>query len=196
MEQRVTTLRVENRRRLRAALVGAARALTVERGWESVRMADVAVAAGVSRQTLYNEFDSKAGLAEAMATVEMESFVASVREELFRHGADVRAAGRVTIHRVLVEAGDNPLVRTILTGERDGVGLLPYLTTDGGMVLSGAAAVVRDWAATFLPQVDLAVRERAADAIVRLTISHLMLDGASAEEVAERLADVLVRLLA
>ena len=131
-----------------------------------------------------------------MAAGEIESFVATVREEMFQHGANVRAAGRATIHRVLVEAENNPLVRAILTSAHDGGGLLPYLTTDSGMVVAGAGAVVQDWAATFLPQVDPAVRERAADAIVRLTISHLMLDLTSPEEVADRLADVLVRLLA
>ncbi|MGQ5228634.1 helix-turn-helix domain-containing protein, partial [Streptomyces sp. yara] len=36
------------------------------RPWSAVRMVDVAAAAGVSRQTLYNEFGSKDGLARAL----------------------------------------------------------------------------------------------------------------------------------
>ncbi|MEU8699592.1 helix-turn-helix domain-containing protein [Streptomyces sp. NPDC048680] len=50
----------------REALLDAAHAALTTRPWPTVRMVDVAAAAGISRQTLYNEFGSKDGLARAL----------------------------------------------------------------------------------------------------------------------------------
>ncbi|RQX18335.1 TetR family transcriptional regulator, partial [Micromonospora ureilytica] len=52
------------RQRLRDTIVDALRARTIAAGWDAVRMGGVATTAGVSRQTVYNEFGSKAGLAD------------------------------------------------------------------------------------------------------------------------------------
>jgi AcrR family transcriptional regulator len=188
--------RESSRVRVRAALVAAARDLTVAHGWESVRMVDVAKAAGVSRQTVYNEFDGRAGLAEALVVTEIEQFVAAVREELFGYGGDVRAAGHAAILHVLTEAAGNPLVKAILTSARGGADeLLPFLTTRAEVVLAAAGEVVLDWAATCLPQADPAVVAVAAESIIRLTVSHVVLPTAAPEGAAEALADVFVRLL-
>lgn len=46
----------------RESLLDAAYTALARRSWSTVRMVDVAAAAGVSRQTLYNEFGSKEGL--------------------------------------------------------------------------------------------------------------------------------------
>ncbi len=71
------------RQHLRDTIIDAARDLTIAHGWDNVRMAQVATKTGVSRQTVYNEFDSKAGLAEALAQREAERFIAGVRANLF-----------------------------------------------------------------------------------------------------------------
>ena len=188
--------REANRHRLREALVSAARELAVAKGWDNVRMADVAAAAGVSRQTVYNEFDGRPGLAEALALREIQAFVAQIRGRLFAHGADVRAAGEAAVLHALQEAAANPLVHTILTGSRGGADeLLPYLTTRSDLVLEAAGAVVREWAASCLPDLDEALVSVAAESIVRLTVSHIVLPLAPAPRTASALADVLVRLL-
>ena len=188
--------REANRARLRATLLGAARDLAVRHGWENVRMAQVATAAGVSRQTVYNEFDGRAGLAEALALREIEQFVAQVRAELFAHGADVRAAGYAAILHTLQEAARNPLVHAILTSVRGGADdLLPYLTTRSGAVLTAAGAVIEEWTAQHLPGLDPATVALAAESIVRLTVSHIVLPLAAPAESAAALAEVFVRLL-
>ncbi len=185
-----------NRTRLRAALVGAARDLTVEHGWDNVRMADVAREAGVSRQTVYNEFGGRPGLAEALATTEIEQFADAVRRELAAHGGDVRAAGRAAILRVLTEAAGNPVARGIWTSTRGGADeLLPFLTTRSGVVLAVAGAVVSEWAAVHLPHLGEDVVGAAADAIIRLTVSHIVQPVAGPEDSADALAEVFVRLL-
>ena len=89
------------RQRLRDSIVDAARAQTVATGWDGVRMGGVAGAAGVSRQTVYNEFGSKAGLADALARREVDRFVSAVRAALAEHGADVRAGAYAAIAHTL-----------------------------------------------------------------------------------------------
>jgi AcrR family transcriptional regulator len=177
--------------------VDAARELTVTHGWEHVRMADVARTAGVSRQTLYNEFDSRAGLAEALAVREIQAFVTGVRDHLSAHGADIRAAAFAAIRFALDDADRNPLVRAILTSARGGADeLLPFLTTRADIVLDAASAVIREWAAEHLSDVAPEVVDVAADVVVRLTVSHIVLPRRPAAEAAGVLAEVFVRLLA
>ncbi|MFB9362098.1 TetR/AcrR family transcriptional regulator [Actinoplanes nipponensis] len=187
--------RQEKRRQLRTAIIDAARDLAVAQGWAAVKMADVADAVGVSRQTVYNEFRNKAGLAEALTGREIGRFVDAVRAELLAHGGDVRAAGEAAILRTLTEAADNPLVKTVLTGADGDDGLLPYLTTRSELVLTTASAVVRDWAAAHVPQAGEQTVAAAAESIVRLVLSHVVLPSAPAEQTAAVLADTLVRLL-
>lgn len=105
----------------RESLLDAALAALGARPWAAVRMVDVAVSAGVSRQTLYNEFSSKEGLARALARREADAFLAGVENALSeaeRHGADAgdcfAAAAAWTLHT----ARRSPLVRATLTGCR------------------------------------------------------------------------------
>jgi AcrR family transcriptional regulator len=191
-----SSYRESNRVRLRTTLVTATRDLTITRGWDAVRMVDVAKAAGVSRQTVYNEFSGRGGLAEALANAEVERFVAAVREDFFAAGGDPRAASHRAILHTLVEAGQNPLIRAILTSSRGGADeLLPYLTTRSEHLLAAASKVIREWAAEHLPHTDAEVVGHAADSLVRLTVSHLVLPQASPQSTAATLAEVFVRLL-
>ncbi|GAA3217533.1 TetR/AcrR family transcriptional regulator [Dactylosporangium siamense] len=190
------TYRETNRERLRDALVAAARDLTIGNGWDGVRMADVARAAGVSRQTVYNEFGDKSGLAEALAAREIDAFVADVRGALHRHGPDIRAAGRAAIGHTLLEAAGNPLIKAILTSARGSADeLLPFLTTRSELLLAAATAVIGDWAGTHLPDHDPRVVAVAAESIVRLVVSHIVQPSQAPDRTADDLTDVLVRLL-
>jgi AcrR family transcriptional regulator len=194
--EETSSYREVSKARLRLTLVGAARDLAVQHGWENVRMAQVARVAGVSRQTVYNEFGDRAGLAQALAMREIEQFVAQVRSHLFAHEGDIRAAGHAAILHTLHEAARNPLVHSILTSGRGGPeDLLPYLTTRSDAVLSTAVEVIREWAGTYVQEVAPAAVLLAAESIVRLTISHIVLPRTSPAEAAEALAEVFVRLV-
>ncbi|WP_089156991.1 TetR family transcriptional regulator [Micromonospora sp. NBS 11-29] len=179
----------------RNGIVDAARALTVALGWDGVRMAAVAEAAGVSRQTVYNEFGTKAGLAEALARREVDRFVGEVRAALEEHGADVRAAAFAAIRRTLAAAADNPLIKAILTSARGGSDeLLPYLTTRSELVLTESTAALLEWAGCHLPDADPAALAFAADSTVRLVVSHIVLPRAPVDETAGKLADLALQL--
>ncbi|MEV7322932.1 TetR/AcrR family transcriptional regulator [Streptomyces sp. NPDC093970] len=99
----------------RDSLLDAAYAALARRPWAAVRMVDVAVAAGVSRQTLYNEFGSKEGLARALVRREADGYLAGVERALGSH-TEVRERLTATAEWMALAARDNALVRAMLTG--------------------------------------------------------------------------------
>ncbi|WP_307026084.1 TetR/AcrR family transcriptional regulator [Streptomyces canus] len=99
----------------RESLLDAAYTALARRPWSTVRMVDVAAAAGVSRQTLYNEFGSKEGLARALVRREADSYLAGVERALATH-SDARDRLTATAEWTAATAKDNALVRALLTG--------------------------------------------------------------------------------
>ncbi|MFJ8109815.1 TetR/AcrR family transcriptional regulator [Streptomyces sp. NPDC096132] len=99
----------------RESLLDAAFAALALRPWSAVRMVDVAATAGVSRQTLYNEFGSKEGLARALVRREADTYLAGVERSLAVHG-DIRERLTATAEWTASAARDNALVRALLTG--------------------------------------------------------------------------------
>ncbi|MGW1621459.1 TetR/AcrR family transcriptional regulator [Streptomyces sp. NPDC002172] len=99
----------------RESLLDAAYAALARRPWAAVRMVDVAAAAGVSRQTLYNEFGSKEGLARALVRREADGYLAGVERALGSH-AEGRERLTATAEWMAVAARENVLVRAMLTG--------------------------------------------------------------------------------
>jgi AcrR family transcriptional regulator len=99
----------------RESLLDAAYRALARRPWSAVRMVDVAAAAGVSRQTLYNEFGSKDGLARALVRREADAYLAGVDRALTAP-ADTPERLTATAEWIAAAARDNALVRALLTG--------------------------------------------------------------------------------
>ncbi|MEU2668998.1 TetR/AcrR family transcriptional regulator [Streptomyces sp. NPDC007164] len=99
----------------RELLLDAALSALATLPWTSVRMVDVASAAGVSRQTLHNEFGGKDGLARALVRDAADGYLAGVERALGTAGgtADRLAATAAWTVRA-VRA--NVLVKALLTG--------------------------------------------------------------------------------
>ncbi|MFF3211881.1 TetR/AcrR family transcriptional regulator [Streptomyces sp. NPDC002886] len=105
----------------RESLLEAAGAALAARPWPAVRMIDVAAAAGVSRQTLYNEFAGKTGLGHALVRRDAAWYLDGVDRALSAPGVPVlpgAPGGRVAaVAEWTVRAGrERPLVRALLTG--------------------------------------------------------------------------------
>ena len=177
----------------RQRVVAAAIALTTAEGWAAVTMARLADDAGVSRQTVYNEVGSKAGLAEAMVLTELDRFLAIVDEGFRSQPGALRAAVRAAVRGVLREAAGNDLLRTIVAP--GGGDLLPPLTTDAAALLDAAKAVVLERLAPY----DLAVRgrslEAAVDMLVRTVLGHVMQPSGAPDRSADDIAVLAERLL-
>ncbi|MET7606978.1 TetR/AcrR family transcriptional regulator [Streptomyces avermitilis] len=99
----------------RESLLDAAYTALARRPWSAVRMVDVAAVAGVSRQTLYNEFGTKEGLARALVRREADAYLAGVERALATH-ADPRERLAATAEWTTSAARGNALVRAMLTG--------------------------------------------------------------------------------
>jgi len=179
----------------RDALLAAAYDAAVSGDWARTRMVDVAAAAGVSRQTLYNEFGSKDALAQAMALREVEAFIDGTERELEAADPDdpIEAVGAAALY-TLQQAAENPLLKAALT---DGTGdLLSFLTTRGEPAHAAAVASFTRYYTTHFPDLPADDIALAAEAITRLTISYLVLPtDVPAETIAARLADIARRFL-
>ena len=181
--------------RVQRALLDAAYDAAVSGDWARTRMADVARAAGVSRQTLYNEFGSKDALAQAMALREVERFIAGTEAALDEANPDdpiqaVRAAALYTLE----QAADNPLLKAALID--DDAGLITFLTSRGEPAMKAARDSFERYYSAHWPELsadDVAV---AAETITRLTLSYVVLPAElPAETIATSLAALAKKLL-
>jgi AcrR family transcriptional regulator len=181
---------VAARRLLRETLFGAARDELQERAWSEITMADVASAAGVSRQTLYKEFGSRDEFAQAFVIHEGERFLDAVEAAVREHLDDPRAAVGAALGVFLRTAGEDALVRILLSDDGTG-GMLPFVTTQGAPVVQWATdrltAVIREgW-----PQAPAAKAKLLAESLVRLAISYVTAPGGPPEATATRAGELL-----
>ena len=177
----------------RDLLLDAAAEAVLSGGWHRARMADVAAAAGVSRQTLYYEFGSKDGLAEALAMREAQRFIEGSQAAYAEHdGTPAEAVGAGTEY-TLREAAANPLLKAVLTD--DAGGLLPFLTTRSEAIVAAASDACAGYLSSHWPQLPADEVRLVADVVVRLTVSHLVLPGRRPDEVARDIAHLVDRLL-
>jgi AcrR family transcriptional regulator len=188
---------VAARELLRDTLLDAARRALEERPWSEVTMADVATAAGVSRQTLYKEFGSREQFAQAFVLREAERFIAAIEGALDAHLDDPLAALTEAFGLFLQAAGRDPLIRAAIAGSGE---LLPFVTTQGEPLLRGAAerlcaAIRARW-----PQAAPHDAALLAECLVRLAISYVTLPvdpaGMTASSLAELFGPYIERALA
>ena len=172
------------------ALLDAAGALLADRTWAQVRMADVAERAGVSRQTVYNAFGSREGLALAYVSREAESFLANVAVAVSARSDDPTGALRAALALFLSAAETHPLVRAI-SAAPEGDELLVLVTTGGGPVLGPVTDGLARMICATWPEADADAAALAADTLVRLAISHAALPSGTPEETADRVARIL-----
>lgn len=176
---------------LRDGLLDAAGELLVDHTWSEISMAAIAQQAGVSRQTLYNEFGSRDVFAQTFALREADRFLTSLEPVIAEHSDSPRAALAAAFEAFLTAAEDNPMVRAIVVREPGADDLFSLFTTRGGPVVEYAterlsAAFIENW-----PDADRDGARLAAEAFTRLAISHAGLPLASPEAAAEQTAAVM-----
>jgi AcrR family transcriptional regulator len=180
----------------REALLDAAYDAVVAGTWQKARMADVAAAAGVSRQTLYNSFGTKDALAQALTLREAERFLDTVDATLLGHTGGPAEAVGVATATALRLAADNPLVKAVLTDDTDAGGLLPFLTTRATPIIDAARSRIVEHVRADWPDLDPAEVDVVAETVVRLTVSYLVLPTEAVDLVAERVTHIVEKLLA
>lgn len=178
------------RQLLRETLFAAARDEVQQRAWSEITMAEIAAAAGVSRQTLYKEFGSRDEFAQALVIHEGERFLDGVDAAVREHLDDPRAAIDAALETFLRTAGEDPLVRLLLSDDGT-AGLLPFVTTQGMPVVQWATARLTATIEQGWPQAPPAKARLLAEALVRLAISHITAPTDSPETIAGQTGELL-----
>lgn len=136
-----------SRRLLRDTLLDGLESLLAEKDWAKVTMADIARHAGVSRQTVYNEFGTRMGLAQAYAMRLVDRFVTEIEVSIAAHPGDVEAALHDGFTGFFTRAAQDPMIASLLSGEAKPE-LLRLITTDAAPLIASAAgqvaAILRD----------------------------------------------------
>ncbi|MFC1451619.1 TetR/AcrR family transcriptional regulator, partial [Bacillus cereus] len=98
---------------LRATALDALSALLLRQSWKSVTMSEVAKEAGLSRQTIYNEFGSRRGVAESYAIRLTDQLVSVVDDGLYTCVGDIRLALGRGLAAFFAVSERDPLVRSL-----------------------------------------------------------------------------------
>ncbi|GAB16766.1 putative TetR family transcriptional regulator [Gordonia effusa NBRC 100432] len=175
---------------LRNSLLDALHDLLNDRDWSAITMTHVATAAGVSRQTVYNEFRSRYGLAQAYALRIAGAFATHVGVAIEAHVNDIHAALYAGFNDFFTLSAQDPMIRSLLAGDANS-DLLKLLTTDAAPLITAASDIL---AASFTSSW-LALSDtdaiRIARAIARMALSYVAMPPEGDRDVAEDLATVM-----
>ncbi len=181
------------RESLRAQLIATAADLLADRGFRGLRMADVAAATGVSRQTVHNEFGTKEALVNAVAAQTVAEFLQVVAQR-FMDAPDLESGIAAAVRHTLTHAAENRLVNAILTGA-DAEDLLPLLTTKGRPVLLPAVDLLSQLWRIRMPWLPDAEIRLLAETGMRLTVSHLLTPTSTVDEAVATITALMRRLI-
>jgi AcrR family transcriptional regulator len=156
---------------LRDTLLDAVAELLQERPWDEITMGAVAGRAGVSRQTLYKAFGSRADFAQAYVLREVDRFLAAVSETVGEHLDDPPGALSAAFDLFLKTAAEDPFVRSILADDGS-QGLLPLVTTHGRPMIERAVHGLAEIILAGWPIVGAEDANLLAEMLVRQAISH------------------------
>jgi len=175
---------------LRDTVLDAMREELLAKDWSAITLSDVARTAGVSRQTIYNEFGSRQGLAQAYAMRLADRLVGAVSGAIETNVGDIHAAFLRGFRTFFSESAADPLVISLLSGEAK-PDLLQLITTESGPIITHCSARLTDsfitsWAGT--TEEDAGVLARA---IVRLAMSYVSMPPEADHDVAADLARLM-----
>ncbi len=175
---------------LRDSVLDAMREELLTRDWSAITLSDVARAAGISRQTIYNEFGSRQGLAQGYALRLADRLVDSIHAALDANVGNFYESFLQGFRSFFAESASDPLVISLLSGVAK-PDLLQLITTDSAPIITRASArlslaLTQTWLAT--SDEDAGVLARA---IVRLALSYVSMPPEADHDVARDLARLM-----
>jgi AcrR family transcriptional regulator len=175
---------------LRDSVLDAMRDLLLTRDWSAITLSDVARVAGISRQTIYNEFGSRQGLAQGYALRLADRLVDAIHAALDANVGNIYEAFLAGFRSFFAESASDPLVISLLSGVAK-PDLLQLITTDSAPIITRASArlsvaLTQTWVAT--SDEDAGVLARA---IVRLALSYVSMPPEADHDVARDLARLM-----
>jgi AcrR family transcriptional regulator len=175
---------------LRDSILDGMREMLLRRDWSSITLSDVAKAAGISRQTIYNEFGSRQGLAQGYALRLADRLVDQIADAIDGNVGDIYAAFLQGFRDFFAESAADPLVISLLTGGTK-PDLLQLITTDSAPIITRCSerlteTFMHSWVRT--SEEDAGVLARA---IVRLAMSYVSMPPEADHDVARDLARLM-----
>lgn len=175
---------------LRDSVLDAMRDLLLTRDWSAITLADVAQAAGISRQTIYNEFGSRQGLAQGYALRLADRLVDAVGGAIAAHVGDFYKAFLQGFRSFFAESAADPLVESLLTGVAKS-DLLQIITVDSAPIIARSSARLTVVFTESWVRADDDEAGVLARAIVRLAMSYVSMPPEADHDVAADLARLM-----
>ena len=175
---------------LRDSILDGMRDLLLTRDWSAITLADVARAAGISRQTIYNEFGSRQGLAQGYAMRLADRLVDEVDHAIRQNEGDMYSAFLQGFRAFFAESASDPLVISLLTGEAK-PDLLQLITVDSAPIITHCSQrLTTSFAESWVKHSDQDAGVLAR-AIVRLCMSYVSMPPEADHDVADDLARLM-----
>jgi AcrR family transcriptional regulator len=172
---------------LRERIITAVDQFVRTQGWSDTTMAQVAEAAGVSRQTLYHEFGSRQTLLQAYLIGEIDSIILQVEQAVEENIDRPRDALHDAFALFMRLASEEPAIQ-LVAADSDAPELNQMLTALGRLIGTEriGTLITRTWPGTAPAEAAL-----LAESIVRLAISHALLPGTEPAHVADQITQLL-----
>lgn len=184
--------------RARESVLNVALGMHADGTWDRAAMRQIASAAGVSRQTLYNEFGDRAGITRALLERETDRLLNGVEQrwrQVRRRGAEPGDCLTAAMSWVLAFASSrsHPLLRDVLTGHGHGAAG----TGDGRGLTSALTDLCRRLTDAAGPdgQPGCPDRLRAVEGVVRMTLSYLLVPAETHQQARSQIAHAARTLL-
>jgi len=163
--------------------------------WSRIAMRQIASAAGVSRQTLYNEFGHRDGITRALLERETNRLLDGVDRRWHQvrgRGAEHGDCLTAAMSWVLTASRSHPLLHDVLTGQSHG-----SASAKGGRGLAGATTqLCRRLTAAAGPGGPCRPDQlRAVEAVVRMTLSYLLVPAETHQQARSQIAHAARALL-
>ncbi|KRA29929.1 MULTISPECIES: TetR family transcriptional regulator [unclassified Nocardioides] len=158
----------------RDAIFTALRDLLLAKPWGDITLEAVASDAGVSRQTLYNSFGSRYGLAQAYTLALADALCDLIAATLEEHRDDRRAGLEAGLRTYLEVAATDPLIQRVRAGDAH-PDLVQLVTADSATLLTHVGTRLEAALRTSWPDVDATQRRTLARTVARLAVSFVPL---------------------
>ena len=180
---------------LRTTVFGAMDDLAADRPWAAITMAEIARAAGVSRQTLYNEFGTRDELAQAYVLWASEQFLDEIERVVGARPDDLGGALEDAFRVFLELAAEHPLVRA-LEAATGAEGLHALVASSAGLpILLTSTDRLTEFVLGNWPELPLTETRLVCELLVRLAISHATVPTVPPAVAAEQVSTVLGHFL-
>ncbi len=174
----------------RERIFAALRELLIEHPWREVNLESVAKRAGYSRQTIYNDFGSRSGLAEAYTIALADVMCDLIVEVIAARRDDPQGALEEGLRIFLASVSDDPLIQRVQAGEAH-TDLLRLVTADSAGLLRHITGRIGDGIAATWPALDRDLVTGVARTVARLALSYVAMPPETDADLAGEIAALL-----